>query len=97
MKQPLVAVSTDTRHFEKLHLARHARPVSRGSDFPFAGVLPVLAPSFGERLDIDGPPVARRRRMLTRSKTNVNPPVTVRKPREKRPLRRLGATRPPWP
>jgi len=72
MKQPLVAVSTDTRHFEKY--TWHATPDQYlEAAISVAGVLPVLVPSFGERLDIDGLLSRVDGVMLTGSKTNVNP------------------------
>lgn len=72
MKQPLVAVSTDIRHFEKY--TWHAAPDQYlEAAIAVAGVLPVLVPSFGERLDIDGLLARVDGVMLTGSKTNVNP------------------------
>lgn len=72
MKQPLVAVSTDIRHFDKY--TWHAAPEQYlEAAVAVAGVLPVLIPSFGDRLDIDGLLSRVDGVMLTGSKTNVNP------------------------
>ena len=52
MPQPLVAVSTDVRQFE--NYTWHAAPQQYlEAAISVAGVLPVLVPSFGERLDFD--------------------------------------------
>jgi putative glutamine amidotransferase len=72
MTQPLVAVSTDTRQFENYNW--HAAPQQYlAAALEVAGVLPVLVPSFGERLDLDGLLDRVDGVMLTGSKSNVNP------------------------
>ena len=72
MLQPLVAVSTDVRQFE--NYTWHAAPQQYlEAAISAAGVLPVLIPSFGDRIDfeqlldrVDGV-------MVTGSKSNVHP------------------------
>lgn len=72
MSQPLVAVSTDIRQFE--NYTWHAAPQQYlEAALSAAGVLPVLVPSFGERLDLDALLSAVDGVMLTGSKTNVHP------------------------
>ncbi len=72
MLQPLVAVSTDVRHFD--NYTWHAVPQQYlEAAISGACVLPVLVPSFGERLDLDRLLDAVDGVMLTGSKSNVNP------------------------
>jgi len=72
MPQPLVAVSTDVREFE--NYTWHAAPEQYlEAAISVAGVLPVLVPSFGERLDIDGLLASVDGVLLTGSKSNVHP------------------------
>lgn len=72
MFQPLVAVSTDVRQFE--NYTWHAVPQQYlEAAISGAGVLPVLLPSFGPRLDLDGLLDAVDGVMLTGSKSNVHP------------------------
>lgn len=72
MIQPLVAVSTDVRQFE--NYTWHAAPQQYlEAAIAGAGVLPVLVPSFGERLDLDRLLSAVDGVMLTGSKSNVHP------------------------
>ena len=72
MSQPLVAVSTDIRQFE--NYTWHAAPQQYlEAALSAAGVLPVLVPSFGERLDLDALLSAVDGVMLTGSKSNVHP------------------------
>jgi putative glutamine amidotransferase len=72
MTQPLVAVSTDLRHFENYDW--HAAPHQYlDAAIEVAGVLPVLVPSFGERLDLDALLARVDGVMVTGSKSNVNP------------------------
>jgi putative glutamine amidotransferase len=72
MNQPLVAVSTDVRAFE--NYVWHAAPEQYlEAAVSAAGVLPVLVPSLGERLDLDGLRTAVDGVMVTGSKTNVHP------------------------
>lgn len=72
MNQPLVAVSTDVRAFE--NYVWHAAPEQYlEAALSAAGVLPVLVPSFGERLDLDALLDTVDGVMITGSKTNVSP------------------------
>lgn len=72
ISQPLVAVSTDVRHFEGY--TWHAAPQQYlEAAFSAARVLPVLVPSFGERLDLDGLLDSVHGVMITGSKSNVHP------------------------
>jgi putative glutamine amidotransferase len=72
MTQPLVAVSTDTRTFE--NYTWHAAPEQYlEAAVSAAGVLPVLIPSFGERLDLDALLATVDGVMVTGSKSNVHP------------------------
>ncbi|TKT77604.1 gamma-glutamyl-gamma-aminobutyrate hydrolase family protein [Aquamicrobium sp. LC103] len=72
MRKPLVAVSTDVRHFEnyKWHAAPHQYLEAALSG---AGVTPVLVPSFGDRLDMDALLASVDGVMVTGSKSNVHP------------------------
>ncbi|UUP16935.1 gamma-glutamyl-gamma-aminobutyrate hydrolase family protein [Nitratireductor thuwali] len=72
MLQPLVAVSTDVKEFEKY--TWHAAPDQYlEAALSVAGVLPVLVPSFGERLDLESLLSSVDGVMLTGSKSNVSP------------------------
>ena len=72
MRQPLVAVSTDVRQFE--NYTWHAAPQQYiEAALSTACVLPVLVPSFGERLDLDALLASVDGVMLTGSKSNVHP------------------------
>ena len=82
MKQPLVAVSTDTKFFE--NYTWHAAPEQYlEAALSVAGVLPVLVPSFGERLDFDTLLDTVDGVMLTGAKSNVHPPHYGREADEK--------------
>ncbi|MGE0500485.1 MAG: gamma-glutamyl-gamma-aminobutyrate hydrolase family protein [Rhizobiaceae bacterium] len=70
--QPLVAVSTDVRSFA--NNVWHAAPQQYlEAALSRADVLPVLIPSFGERLDLDSLLASVDGVMLTGSKSNVHP------------------------
>lgn len=72
MRQPLVAVSTDVRQFE--NYTWHAAPQQYlDAAVSAAGVLPLLVPSFGERLDLDALLDNVDGVMITGSKSNVHP------------------------
>lgn len=72
MTQPLVAVSTDVKHFENYDW--HAAPKQYiEAAIAGAGVFPVLIPSFGDRLDLDQLLSVVDGVMLTGSRSNVNP------------------------
>lgn len=72
MLQPLVAVSTDVRQFE--NYTWHAAPQQYlEAAVAVAGVLPVLVPSFGERLDLDHLLDRVDGVMVTGSRSNVHP------------------------
>jgi putative glutamine amidotransferase len=72
MLQPLVAVSTDVRQFE--NYTWHAAPQQYlEAAISAAGVLPVLVPSFGDRLDLDQLLDRVDGVMVTGSKSNVHP------------------------
>jgi putative glutamine amidotransferase len=72
MRQPLVAVSTDVKNFE--NYTWHAAPQQYlEAAISAAGVLPVLVPSFGDRLDLDELLSAVDGVMVTGSKSNVHP------------------------
>lgn len=72
MTQPLVAVSTDVRHFE--NYTWHATPRQYlDAAVEAAGVFPVLVPSFGDRLDLETLLDRVDGVILTGSKSNVNP------------------------
>lgn len=72
MLQPLVAVSTDVRQFE--NYTWHAAPQQYlEAALAGAGVLPVLVPSFGDRLDLDQLLASVHGVMITGSKSNVHP------------------------
>lgn len=70
--QPLVAVSTDVRHFD--NYAWHAVPQQYlEAAIAGAGVFPVLVPSFGDRLDLEMLLDRVDGVMITGSKSNVHP------------------------
>src|SRR5262245_27790758 len=70
--QPLVAVSTDVKAFE--NYTWHAAPQQYlEAAVSAAGVLPVLVPSFGGRLDLDSLLDSVDGVMVTGSKSNVHP------------------------
>ena len=72
MSSPLVAVSTDVRHFDTY--TWHATPRQYlEAALTVAGVLPVMVPSFGERIDVDSLLGAVDGVMVTGSKSNVHP------------------------
>jgi putative glutamine amidotransferase len=72
MLQPLVAVSTDVRRFEGY--TWHAAPRQYlEAALSVAGLFPVLVPSFGSRLDLDGLLDTVHGVMITGSKSNVHP------------------------
>src|SRR5690606_13315285 len=81
MRQPLVAVSTDVRQFE--NYTWHAAPRQYlEAAISVAGVLPVLVPSFGERLDLESLIARIDGVMLTGSKSNVHPSLYGREATE---------------
>jgi putative glutamine amidotransferase len=70
--QPLVAVATDTKPID--NYIWHAAPQQYlEAAISGAGVLPVLVPSFGDRLDLDGLLSSVDGVMLTGSRSNVHP------------------------
>jgi putative glutamine amidotransferase len=72
MDQPLVAVSTDVRQFD--NYTWHAAPQQYlEAAIATAGVLPVLLPAFGDRLDLDRLLASVDGVMITGSKSNVHP------------------------
>ena len=72
MHQPLVAVSTDVKQFE--NYTWHAVPQQYlEAAISGAGVLPLLVPSFGDRLDFDELLSSVDGVVLTGSKSNVEP------------------------
>lgn len=72
MLQPLVAISTDVKHFDNYDW--HATPRQYlEAAIAGAGVFPVLVPSFGDRLDLDQLLASVDGVMLTGAKSNVNP------------------------
>ena len=72
MRQPLVAVSTDVKQFD--NYTWHATPQQYlEAALTGAGVLPVMVPSFGERLDIDSLLASVDGVMVTGSRSNVHP------------------------
>lgn len=72
MRQPLVAVSTDIRHFE--NYTWHAAPQQYlEAALTTAGVLPLLVPSFGARVDFDSLLDSVDGVLITGSRSNVHP------------------------
>ncbi|MGB3501731.1 MAG: gamma-glutamyl-gamma-aminobutyrate hydrolase family protein [Mesorhizobium sp.] len=79
--QPLIAVSTDVRQFE--NYTWHAAPRQYlDAAISVAGVLPVLVPSFGDRLDFDELLSSVDGVLLTGSKSNVYPALYGGQPTE---------------
>lgn len=72
MPQPLVAVTTDTKQFENYTWHAAAQQYLEAA-VTVAGVLPVLVPSFGDRLDLDALLDRVDGVLLTGSKSNVHP------------------------
>jgi putative glutamine amidotransferase len=72
MTQPLVAVSTDVRDFDNYRW--HAAPQQYlEAALSVAGVLPVLVPSFGDRIDFEDLLSQVDGVLLTGSRSNVHP------------------------
>lgn len=72
MTQPIVAVSTDIRSFE--NYTWHATPDQYlEAALVKSGVLPLLVPAFGDRIDYDRLLARVDGVLLTGSKTNVHP------------------------
>ncbi len=72
MKQPLVAVPADKRFFDGYDW--HATPNQYvEAAVSAAGVLPVIVPAFGDRLDLDGLLDSVDGVLVTGSKSNVHP------------------------
>jgi putative glutamine amidotransferase len=72
MNQPLVAVATDVKPFG--NYVWHATPEQYlEAAVSAAGVLPLLVPSFGDRLDLDALLAGVDGVMVTGSKSNVHP------------------------
>lgn len=81
MRQPIVAVSTDVRPFDAY--VWHAAPQQYlEAALSAAGVLPLLLPSFGERIDFDALLDAVDGVLITGSKSNVNPSLYGETPSE---------------
>jgi putative glutamine amidotransferase len=81
MSQPLVAVSTDIRHFENYdwHATPHQYVEAAAR---VAGVLPVLVPNLGSVLDMDSLLDSVDGVLLTGSKSNVHPSIYGGEPSE---------------
>ena len=72
MRQPLVAVSTDVRQFE--NYTWHAAPQQYlEAALSASGVLPLMVPSFGDRIDLDSLLSGVDGVLLTGSRSNVDP------------------------
>ena len=72
MIKPLVAVSTDVRHFETY--VWHAAPQQYlEATLSAADVLPVMVPSFGDRIDLDSLFAGVDGVLITGSRSNVHP------------------------
>lgn len=72
MHQPLVAVATDVRQFDGY--TWHATPRQYlDAAIVGSGVLPLMVPSFGDRIDLDGLLAGVDGVMVTGSKSNVHP------------------------
>jgi putative glutamine amidotransferase len=72
MSQPLVAVAADVRQFD--NYVWHAAPRQYlEAAIASAGVLPLVLPSFGDRLDLDGLLDRVDGVLITGSKSNVHP------------------------
>ena len=74
MRQPLVAVSTDVRQFDNYTWHATPRPYLDAA-IAGAGVLPLLLPSFGERIDLESLLDGVDGVIVTGSKSNVYPPL----------------------
>lgn len=82
MPQPLVAVSSDVRHFD--NYTWHAAPHQYlDAAITAAGVLPLVVPSFGDRLDLETLLSRVDGVMITGSKTNVHPTLYGGDPSER--------------
>jgi len=74
MRKPLVVVSTDVKDFE--NYTWHAAPEQYlEAALSAAGVLPLLLPSFGERVDFEELLASVDGVMITGAKSNVYPPL----------------------
>ena len=72
MRQPLVAVSTDVRQFE--NYVWHAAPQQYlDAALTAANVLPLMLPSFGDRIDMDSLLSGVDGVLVTGSRSNVHP------------------------
>lgn len=72
MTLPIIAVPTDVRHFD--NYTWHATPQQYlEAALAVAGVMPVLVPAFGDRLDLDALLDRVDGVMITGSKSNVHP------------------------
>jgi putative glutamine amidotransferase len=72
MTQPLVAISSDVRHFD--NYTWHAVPQQYvEAAIAGAGVLPMMLPNLGDRVDFDGLLSRVDGVVVTGSKTNVHP------------------------
>ena len=81
MRQPIVAVSTDVRQFE--NYTWHAAPRQYvEAALSGAGVLPMLLPSLGDRIDFDWLLASVDGVMVTGSKSNVYPALYGREATE---------------
>lgn len=70
--QPLIAVATDVKSFE--NYTWHATPQQYlDAAISVAGVLPVLVPSFGDRVDFDSLLASVDGVMVTGARSNVHP------------------------
>lgn len=72
MRQPLVAVSTDVRDFANYTWHATPQPYLEAA-IAGAGVLPLLVPSFGERIDFDSLLSQVDGVLITGSRSNVHP------------------------
>lgn len=72
MRQPLVAVSTDVRAFDNYTWHAAPQPYLEAA-ITGAGVLPLLVPSFGARIDLDSLLSQVDGVLITGSKSNVHP------------------------
>ncbi len=71
-RQPLVALAADVRHFEGYNW--HASPSTYlDAAISGAGVLPLIVPAFGKKIDIDAILDAVDGVMVSGSKSNVHP------------------------
>lgn len=72
MRQPLVAVSTDVRQFDNYVWYAAPRQYLEAA-LSAANVLPLMVPSFGDRLDIDSLLAGVDGVLITGSRSNVHP------------------------